>query len=156
MVLDSFCWVSSCLHSLQQSTENGVRVKEDSNSLELYSLQQSEENGFTMKLDTSRAEIEGPSLESVLTVNDDSQVQRAEALSSMISFETTEAPVQTDLIRQPSPPAVLAEVQDLIPSLSSQVTETENKLEICSPDDVRSESPLQLHIVRARATLFLL
>ncbi|OAY50178.1 AMSH-like ubiquitin thioesterase 1 [Manihot esculenta] len=132
--------------SLQQSTENGVRVKEDSNSLELYSLQQSEENGFTMKLDTSRAEIEGPSLESVLTVNDDSQVQRAEALSSMISFETTEAPVQTDLIRQPSPPAVLAEVQDLIPSLSSQVTETENKLEICSPDDVRSESPLQLHI----------
>ncbi|KAJ9187277.1 hypothetical protein P3X46_002751 [Hevea brasiliensis] len=133
--------------SLQQSTENGVGVKEDTSNLEPHNLQQSEENGFTIKSDNSSAELERASLESVLTLNVDSQMHSAQEPSSMISFETTETPVQTDLIRQPSPPAVLAEVQDLISSLSSQVSEAENKMDICSPDNfVHSESPLQLHI----------
>lgn len=74
----------------------------------------------------------------------------------MISFEAAETPVCTEIIRQPSPPAVLAEVQDLIPAMSPQVAEVEHKVELSSPDDVvRSESPLQLHIVSFLTTLSL-
>ncbi|KAI4331499.1 hypothetical protein MLD38_029684 [Melastoma candidum] len=67
---------------------------------------------------------------------------------SMISFENAEeTTVNSDIIRQPSPPPVLAEVQDLIPALSTQVTDP-----IAEPDKpscetfVRTGAPLQLHI----------
>ncbi|KAJ6375813.1 hypothetical protein OIU77_000720 [Salix suchowensis] len=66
---------------------------------------------------------------------------------SLISFETKEIPVPPDVIRQPSPPPVLAEVQDLIPAMPPQVSEAEHKIDVSSPDDlVCSKSPLQLHI----------
>ncbi|PQQ10715.1 AMSH-like ubiquitin thioesterase 1 isoform X1 [Prunus yedoensis var. nudiflora] len=56
-------------------------------------------------------------------------------------------PDHTKIIRQPSPPPVLAEVQDLIPAVSPQVPEVECGLETLSSDDLlRAESPLQLHI----------
>ncbi|EEF28683.1 amsh, putative [Ricinus communis] len=119
----------------------------DLSPVEIPRFDSSLENGLALKLDSSSSELETLSSQSVLTVNDNSQTSRVEELSPMISFETTETPVQTDLIRQPSPPAVLAEVQDLIPAMSPQATEAENKMDISSPDDiVRSESPLQLHI----------
>ncbi|KDP20138.1 hypothetical protein JCGZ_05907 [Jatropha curcas] len=133
--------------SLQQSTENAVTVNKNYSNSEHNNLQKSIENGFTLKSDSSSPEPERSSLESVVSVSDDSQMHQTEEPASMISFETIEIPVQTDLIRQPSPPAVLAEVQDLIPSLSPQVTEAEHKMDISSPNDfVHSESPLQLHI----------
>ncbi|KAF9667591.1 hypothetical protein SADUNF_Sadunf15G0039500 [Salix dunnii] len=90
------------------------------------------------------------SLESILTVQDDNQKCRDEEPCSLISFETLETPVLPAVIRQPSPPPVLAEVQDLIPVMPPQVSEAEHKMDISSPDDlIRSEASLQLHISTA-------
>ena len=74
---------------------------------------------------------------------------QAEEPCSLISFESMETPLQIDIIRQPSPPPVLAEVQDLIPvSTPGSITESEYGMENPLPDGlVSSESLLELHIV---------
>lgn len=82
--------------------------------------------------------------------------QKSHAEDSLISFETTEAPAHVEIIRQPSPPPVLAEVQDLIPVVSPQVSEVECGLNTLVTDElVRGETPLQLHIVRFLSTLLI-
>lgn len=108
------------------------------------SLGQSIEDEHTTVKATSNSEPERSSLEPILSQNnDDCKKDCTEELCSLISFESTETPDDTKLIRQPSPPPVLAEVQDSIPGVSPQVSET------LLPDEViRAESPLQLHIVR--------
>lgn len=105
----------------------------------------------------SNSEHERPSLEPILTQsNDDGQMRRTEE-PSLISFESTETPEPPQLIRQPSPPPVLAEVQDLIPAISPQVSEVESELETLSSDEfLRAESPLELHIVRFVTIVFLM
>lgn len=105
----------------------------------------------------SNSEHERPSLEPILTQsNDDGQIRRTEE-PSLISFESTETPEPPQLIRQPSPPPVLAEVQDLIPAISPQVSEVESELETLSSDEfLRAESPLELHIVRLVTIVFFL
>lgn len=88
-------------------------------------------------------------------MQDDNQKCRDEEPCSLISFETIETPVLPAVIRQPSPPPVLAEVQDLVPATPPQVSEAENKMDVSSPNDlICSEAPLQLHIVSFLTTLF--
>ncbi|KAK9926322.1 hypothetical protein M0R45_023560 [Rubus argutus] len=124
----------------------GVRYPSivDLTPLEIPSLGQSIEGENTT---ISNSEHERPSLEPILTQsNDDGQIRRTEE-PSLISFESTETPEPPQLIRQPSPPPVLAEVQDLIPAISPQVSEVESELETLSSDEfLRAESPLELHI----------
>ncbi|XP_050238517.1 AMSH-like ubiquitin thioesterase 1 [Mercurialis annua] len=121
--------------------ENGVAEKNYSSHSEVQNLQLFKENGVNLESDSNSSGLERPSSQV------DSQMCKAEEPSALISFEATEMPVQTNLIRQPSPPAVLAEVQDLLPAMSPQFTEVGNKLSISSPDDIAcSEPPLQLHI----------
>ena len=96
-------------------------------------------------------------LEPVVAVSENCQAQHAEEPVSLISFETTEVAAPTVVIRQPSPPPVLAEVQDLIPALSPQVEKEECKIEAPTTDEiVRAETPLQLHIVRVNNMPFFL
>uniref|UniRef100_A0A5B7A343 Putative AMSH-like ubiquitin thioesterase 1 n=2 Tax=Davidia involucrata TaxID=16924 RepID=A0A5B7A343_DAVIN len=110
------------------------------------SLQLPVENGVLIEKDTSNLEHDRSSLESILPLNDDKQMHDAEKPHSLISFETIETAPQTDIVRQPSPPPVLADVQDLIPA-SPPLTEAEHVMENPSSDGlVCSESPLQLHI----------
>lgn len=67
----------------------------------------------------------------------------------MISFDTVESNVQVDIIRQPSPPPILAEVQDLIPPVSGQLADPKDGMDNSTSENyVCSEAPLQLHIVR--------
>ena len=62
----------------------------------------------------------------------------------LISFETIETPLQTDIIRQPSPPPVLADLQNLIPR-SIPITKADYGMENSLPESlVSSEPPLQL------------
>ncbi|KAM1081324.1 hypothetical protein ACFX19_016046 [Malus domestica] len=97
--------------------------------------------------DASDLEPERSSLEPILTqTTDGGQKDCTAELCSLISFESTETPDDTKLVRQPSPPPVLAEVQDLIPAISSQASEVECGLETLSSDELRAESPLELHI----------
>uniref|UniRef100_A0A2P2M3D3 AMSH-like ubiquitin thioesterase 1 n=1 Tax=Rhizophora mucronata TaxID=61149 RepID=A0A2P2M3D3_RHIMU len=132
--------------SLQQSLENGFAVRKEPAGAESDGPQQSIGDIHTVKSECGDLEPERSSLKSI-PPNDASQTKRAAEPGAMISFETIETLAPTDLTRQPSPPAVLAEVQDLLPATSPQRMEAERKMTISSPDDlVRSESPLQLHI----------
>ncbi|KAJ7975139.1 AMSH-like ubiquitin thioesterase 1 [Quillaja saponaria] len=131
------------------TSDRGVRYPSyiDLTPIEIPRLQQSLEDGCLIKKDDCNSEQERSNLESILTLNNDSQTCHVEESSSLISFETIEAPAQTDIVRQPSPPPVLAEVQDLIPTVSPLVAEAACKTETPSPDGfVRAEAPLQLHI----------
>ncbi|TKY44723.1 AMSH ubiquitin thioesterase 1 [Spatholobus suberectus] len=83
------------------------------------------------KKDNSIAEQLKSDLDSILTQSEDCQPQpqpepqhqHDQEPPSLISFETTETPAQIEVIRQPSPPPVLAEVQDLVPAVSPCVNE---------------------------------
>ncbi|XP_065637642.1 AMSH-like ubiquitin thioesterase 1 isoform X3 [Quercus suber] len=127
-------------------------------------LQKTIEDGLAIREDCSNSGQEKSRQESILTSKDDTQKHCAEEPSSLISFETTQS--QPNIIRQPSPPPVLAEVQDsipavshpcspnvlaeiqdLIPAVSSQVSESGCGTEMSPKDNfVQAESPLQLHI----------
>ncbi|KAF6165678.1 hypothetical protein GIB67_012575 [Kingdonia uniflora] len=123
--------------------------------ISINSLEQSLQDEAVIEKD-STVEVERSTLESVLSLNVDSPPIRADEPSSLISFDITEPPVQINIIRQPSPPPVLADVQDLIPSMSPQVTESGYGLENVLPDELaRTKSLLQLHISTAMMETFL-
>lgn len=112
------------------------------------SLRQATENGVLSEKASSDSENTRLDIEAILPLNDDKKINRDEEPASLISFESVEIPLQTDIIRQPSPPPVLADVRDLIPP-SHPVTEADHGMENSLPGGlVSSESPLQLHIVR--------
>lgn len=80
--------------------------------------------------------------------NEDSQIPNAVETGSLISFENVEMPSPIEIVRQPSPPPVLAEVQDLIPAISPQVPEAECAQDTSLSDGfVHPEASMQLHIV---------
>ncbi|KAK3440473.1 hypothetical protein EUGRSUZ_B00736 [Eucalyptus grandis] len=106
--------------------------------------------------DSTDLEKETSSLDSNLGVDDGNKVPQTEEEPLMISFETTETTVQADIIRQPSPPPVLAEVQDLIPGVSHEHNDLKCGLDKPASDNyICSESPLQLHISTALMNTFL-
>ncbi|XVF09575.1 hypothetical protein REPUB_Repub07fG0106100 [Reevesia pubescens] len=131
----------------------------DLTPIEFPSLQQPIENELPGKKDHSNSEPEASSMESTLTVDncENSQKSHVDEPSPMISFEEPEVTaVDINVTRQPSPPPVLAEVQDLVHALSPQVTETDCMIENPSADGlVRSESPLQLHIATTMMESFM-
>ncbi|KAL7152984.1 hypothetical protein ABFS83_04G135300 [Erythranthe nasuta] len=103
--------------------------------------QQCIKDGTTERDDESRSEQERSNLESVVQPkNNKPLIQESD---SLISFEDEESSLETNIIRQPSPPPVLADVQDLIPSDAR----TECGMEDASNDAlVCYEDPLQLHL----------
>ncbi|XP_004512908.1 AMSH-like ubiquitin thioesterase 1 [Cicer arietinum] len=134
------------------STDTGVRYPTniDLSPVELPSLQRPLEDESLNDKDNSIPELHKSDLDSILTQIEDSQPQHAQESPSLISFEETETSAQIEIIRQPSPPPVLAEVQDLVPAVSPHINEAGYKTEMSSSDScVHAESPLQLHISTA-------
>ncbi|AES76660.1 putative ubiquitinyl hydrolase 1 [Medicago truncatula] len=134
------------------TTGTGIRYPTniDLSPVELPSLQRPLEDASSSNKDNSIEELHKLDLNSIPTDSEDSQPQRAQESPSLISFEETDTSAQVELIRQPSPPPVLAEVHDLVPAVSPHVNEAGCKTEIPSSDScVRAESPLQLHISTA-------
>ncbi|XP_024020265.1 AMSH-like ubiquitin thioesterase 1 [Morus notabilis] len=131
------------------TADKGIRYPSitDLSPIEIRS-QQPVEQERTSNKDGSCLEHERLPLESTPTqTNDDNHTSQIEESCSLISFEETETPARLEVIRQPSPPPVLAEVQDLIPAVSSQMSEAECGVDVLSADEsIRAESPLQLHI----------
>ncbi|KAK6921195.1 JAB1/MPN/MOV34 metalloenzyme domain, partial [Dillenia turbinata] len=118
----------------------------DLTPVEIPRFPQHVEDGFTCITDNSSLDSKKLSSEPVARPNDGTNVVKPVEPQPMISFDTTEDSVP-DIIRQPSPPPVLAEVQDLIVEPSNQVSEPECKMENTSLDSlVGSDAPLQLHI----------
>ena len=113
------------------------------------SLHQPFEGGVTIEKDQYKSEPEKSTLESVLQLNIGRWSLHAEEPCPTVISDTTEAPVQTDIIRQPSPPPVLADVHDLMSITSTQVTDLTSGPENSFQDElVCHEPPSQLHIVR--------
>ncbi|XLS85732.1 hypothetical protein HN51_035898 [Arachis hypogaea] len=129
----------------------------DLSPIEIPSLQQDLEDGSQKKKDNSTVEHNNLDMNSSLTQTEDCQAQHADEPPSLISFEeVTEITPQIEVIRQPSPPPVLAEVQDLVPPVSHQVNDVECKIETTSSDNfLCGESPLQLHISTAMMDTFM-
>ncbi|XP_030535132.1 AMSH-like ubiquitin thioesterase 1 isoform X2 [Rhodamnia argentea] len=114
------------------------------------------EDKHAIKKDSTELEKETSSLDSNLVVDDANKVPQTEEEPLMISFETTETTVQAEIIRQPSPPPVLAEVQDLIPGVSHEHNDLKCGLDKPASDNyICSESPLQLHISTALMNTFM-
>ncbi|KAK7398907.1 hypothetical protein VNO78_10081 [Psophocarpus tetragonolobus] len=131
------------------TSDKGVKYPTliDLSPVKIPRLQQPLEDGSLDKKDNSISEQHRSDLESILTQSDDCLAKHADEAPSLISFEATDIPAQIEVIRQPSPPPVLAEVQDLVPVVSPHVNEEGCKAEIPMSDGiVRAESPLQLHI----------
>ncbi|KAJ0487878.1 putative proteasome endopeptidase complex [Helianthus annuus] len=102
------------------------------------------EDGVPIERNSSNLEHENSSLETVVSANNNKKPQ-ADEPDLLISFEEKieTPPVLLDIIRQPSPPPVLAQVHDLVsPSLDTGLTNGSEK----PSDGVCSESPLELHI----------
>ncbi|KAL3529263.1 hypothetical protein ACH5RR_008585 [Cinchona calisaya] len=105
------------------------------------------EDGSSVKMGDISLEPEAPKVKPLELESKDNKTDQVEEPGSLISFETIESSVQRDIIRQPSPPPVLAEIQDLIPSTSPAVADGDCGLSTPSPDDlVCAEAPLELHI----------
>lgn len=148
-------------------SDKGVRYPSniDLTPVDIPSLQKTIDGGLAKTKGYGDLEQEKSSQESIHTQGENTQMHHPEEPSSLISFDATESPAQSDIIRQPSPPPVLAEVQDvipavsqpssnvlaelqdLIPAVSSQVSEAECGRDTSLQDNLlHAESPLQLHI----------
>lgn len=112
------------------------------------SLQQSIETKLTIEKDVGNLEKERSDIDSICIQNNGREINNAMGTDSLISFEQVEMPAPIEIVRQPSPPPVLAEVQDLIPAMSPQVPEVECAQDTSSSDGfVHPEASMQLHIV---------
>ncbi|CAM8981114.1 unnamed protein product [Rhodiola kirilowii] len=123
----------------------------DMPSLQQYQPPQTIQDDQRLKRENSNCEgeLEGSSLETVPPPKDDQKCSSKE-LGSLISFEPMDVPPPTKLIRQPSPPPVLAEVQDLAPVVQPQVTEAVCGTENVPEDNlVSSGAPLELYLSTA-------
>ncbi|KAF4400868.1 hypothetical protein CsatB_017163 [Cannabis sativa] len=128
-------------------TDKGIRYPSmiDLSPVEILS-QQPVEQEPTVNKNNNQSEHERLLVELFHTQSSDVQ-KTSQDEDSLISFETQEAPAHVEIIRQPSPPPVLAEVQDLIPAVSPQVSEVDSGVDSLMTDElIRAETPLQLHI----------
>ncbi|XP_010479308.1 PREDICTED: AMSH-like ubiquitin thioesterase 1 [Camelina sativa] len=147
------------LRAQWQPPKNDIKVQYPSNidfsPVEIPSFQQFVSSKPMIRND-SNDEPERPIVESSSTSSENIQKNYTEELSSMISFEEPESVNDNSLTRQPSPPPVLAEVQDLVPALCPEAREPECKIENSLPDEsLRSESPLELHIATTMMDTFM-
>ncbi|CAA0815330.1 AMSH-like ubiquitin thioesterase 1 [Striga hermonthica] len=98
----------------------------------------------TTREDDVNSEQEKSNLEAVVQPKNDGHLIKES--DSLISFESAESSAPIEIIRQPSPPPLLADVQDLVPT-STAATQAECGMESSSTDALPcSEEPLQLHI----------
>ncbi|KAL6010857.1 hypothetical protein ACLOJK_001299 [Asimina triloba] len=119
----------------------------DSTPAEIPSLIQLAEDESIPAKDGVNLEPERSRLESVLSLDDGRWSVAADEPRPVTTSDTVVASNQIDIIRQPSPPSVLADVQDLVPANSSQVIDLRSEPAKSLQDEfIHSESPLQLHI----------
>lgn len=126
----------------------------DVTPVEIPRIQQATEDAVVGKL-PNKYESELAGLETSLSQDCAARISQANEPSSMISFEAVETP-NTTIVKQPSPPAVLAAVQDLLPSDPPIVKEMQDVRNDPLPDNlVAPESPMELHISTSMMDTFL-
>uniref|UniRef100_A0A1D1Z7D3 AMSH-like ubiquitin thioesterase 1 n=1 Tax=Anthurium amnicola TaxID=1678845 RepID=A0A1D1Z7D3_9ARAE len=89
-------------------------------------------------------------LESVLSLQDEVLSLHTEEQCPVITTDVAETPMKLEVIRQPSPPPVLADVQDLVAETAIPSAQGANSIsreaESLQDELLRAESPLELHI----------
>ncbi|XP_008807080.1 AMSH-like ubiquitin thioesterase 1 [Phoenix dactylifera] len=127
------------------SIDKGIQYPSnlDLSPIEFPSLTQPLEDKPVPVKDNGTSGNEGSPLE-VLLLHDDRTAPIAEP-SPMINLDAAETPM-IDITREPSPPPVLAEVQDVV-AVTSQVSNSISGQTILLQDElVQTGSPLQVHI----------
>lgn len=109
---------------------------------------QSVKDGSHTSSDNNISGLETLNLDSVVLqpkIDDQLSVPNQDS-DNLISFDSVESTPQTVVVRQPSPPPVLADVEDLIPTPSPN-TQIESVSENATKNEIPCvEDPLQLHI----------
>ncbi|XP_010549118.1 PREDICTED: AMSH-like ubiquitin thioesterase 1 [Tarenaya hassleriana] len=146
------------LRAQWQPPKNDIKVQYPSNidltPIEIPSFQLHVDSDSTIQSKGSNHEPEKSGVESVdcdssATLSENIEKSHAQEISAMISFDEPEIVADNNIIRQPSPPPILAEVQDLAPALCPQGAEVEVECKIENPlpgDSIQPNSPLELHI----------
>ncbi|CAO2826994.1 unnamed protein product [Amaranthus hypochondriacus] len=112
------------------------------------------EDGVPSRKDGNAFDCEKPKLQSKLEPSSDNQMPPDDE-QPMISFETSDVS-DTVIIKQPSPPSVLAEVLDLIPTEPTLVSEKHDAVDTPFQDSfLQPESPMELHISTSMMDTFL-
>uniref|UniRef100_A0A803MRB2 AMSH-like ubiquitin thioesterase 1 n=1 Tax=Chenopodium quinoa TaxID=63459 RepID=A0A803MRB2_CHEQI len=140
-------------------SDKGVRYPSniDTTPVEIPRLQQvmAMEDGVAANKDESTVDCEKPILQPTIEPSSDSSQKPQDDEKPMISFEEPDVP-ETVIVKQPSPPPVLAEVQDLIPSEPPLKTEKLDTMDSSLQDSLlQSESPMELHISTSMMDTFL-
>lgn len=108
------------------------------------------------KNDSSGAEKSAA--EPVLSLQDEILSLLVEEKPSVATPDVTEAAMKVDVVRQPSPPPVLADVQNLVSDITippPQCGDSTLREPDSLPDELlRAESPLEVHIVRSLSLIF--
>ncbi|XP_057517124.1 AMSH-like ubiquitin thioesterase 1 isoform X2 [Amaranthus tricolor] len=130
-------------------SDKGVRYPSDIDiaPVEIPRLQQvmTIENGVDATKDDNTLTCGKPKLQPILEPSSDSQKPH-DGMQPMITFDTSDVS-DTVIIKQPSPPSVLAEVLDLIPTEPILVSEKQDTVDTPLKDNlVKPESPMELHI----------
>ncbi|KAK8965318.1 AMSH-like ubiquitin thioesterase 1 [Platanthera guangdongensis] len=123
--------------------------------IEIPSLSQPKRDDQAMK-DSEASYKDSPILTEILqSLHDDGASFRAEEPPlSMISFDTTEVSAKVDLIRNPLPPPVHAEVKELVATTSPLFNQTV-QTSLSKNEMVGSESALEVHISSSLMESFL-
>ncbi|KAL6007516.1 hypothetical protein ACLOJK_033014 [Asimina triloba] len=118
----------------------------DLTPVEIPSLIQPAKEVADVPKEGAKSDCEKSTLESVLSLDDGRWSLQAEQPSPMTTLNTLESS-HMDVVRQPTPPPVLAEIQDLVPVTSLQDTDSRTGPENSFQDAlIHSEKPLELHI----------
>ncbi|KNA16781.1 hypothetical protein SOVF_086080 [Spinacia oleracea] len=138
--------------------DKGVRYPSiiDTTPVEIPRLQQvmAIEDGAAAIKGASTLNCEKPSLQPTPEPAIDSQKPQDDE-KPMILFETSDVP-DTVIVKQPSPPAILAEVQDLISAEPPLTTEIHDTMDSSLQDSLlQPESPMELHISTSMMDTFL-
>ncbi|GAB4839540.1 hypothetical protein Ancab_029066 [Ancistrocladus abbreviatus] len=127
----------------------------DATPVEIPRLHQAVNDIPVITKDLGNSECEKSSLESTPLQIDDTLKPHANEPDSMISFETLEISNEV-IVKQPSPPPILAEVKDLIPEMALQATELQDVMDCPLSDDLPPpETPMELHISTTMMDTFL-
>lgn len=107
------------------------------------------ENGVAATKDDNTLTCGKSKVQPILEPSSDSQKPQDD-MQPMITLDTSYVS-DTVIIKQPSPPSVLAEVLDLIPTEPILVSEKQDTVDTPLKDNlVKPESPMELHIVRIK------
>ncbi|PKA49242.1 AMSH-like ubiquitin thioesterase 1 [Apostasia shenzhenica] len=127
----------------------------DLTPIEIPSIHQAVQDATAAVKENDSSDQEKSVLEEILSLHDGRASKHAEEPCSLISFDDTEVPAKMDLIRDPSPPPICAEVDEFNAIISPVSNSFPEHASLYKDELVQSESPLEVHISTSLMDSFL-